>query len=287
MDGPEFFGKEVAEARAHAGVGQQELADATGYKVPYVSKVENGHTLGSERFAIGCDRFFNTSGYFLRLHRRIAMSGHPEWFVPFVKLERHARVIEDYSNVLIMGMLQTHEYAEAVIRAANPDAEPSKIKASVEARLARHSVIERENPPSLWVIIHEAALRTIIGDVATMAGRLEHLPEEAARPTVTIQVLPNDGETPAAHLPFVLLTPEDGGPPVLYEEIRHHARVDESPSAVAEAQAVFNRLRGAALSPRQSEARMRAILKEITSEHDPEPLPRDMEEVQLQRRDRR
>ncbi|MBB5121059.1 hypothetical protein AF335_20325 [Streptomyces eurocidicus] len=286
QDGPEFYGEEVRHARRHAEATQQDLADATGYKVPYVSKVEHGHTLGSERFAEGCDQFFKTSGYFLRLHHRISDSGHPEWFVPYVKLERHARAIEDYSNTFIKGMLQTSSYAEAVFRTAYPRETDRQIKARVESRLARHSVIERDAPPALWLILHEATLRMIVGSPETMEEQLEYLLAEAERPTVTIQVFPN-GTTPAAHLPFVLLTPTDAGPTVLYEEIRHHARVDDSPSAVSEAQYVYNRLRADALAPKQSTALIRTILKEITHDHHPRSPHIDMGEVQLQRRDRR
>ncbi|MFF4158806.1 helix-turn-helix transcriptional regulator [Streptomyces sp. NPDC001678] len=287
QDGPAFYGSEVLHAREHAGVTQQQLADAIGYKVPYVSKVENGHTLGSELFAQGCDRYFGTPGYFLRLRRRISDAGHPEWFVPYVKLERQAAVIEDYSTTFLMGMLQTSAYAGAIFRASYPRESDAQITARVGARLARHSVIEREDPPRLWVIIHEAALRMIVGDIATMGGQLEHLLAEAEAPNVMIQVLTNDAGTPAAHLPFTLLTPKDGGPTVLHEETRHHARVDDSVSAVAEAQDVYNRLRADALSPQRSTALIRTILKEFSHEHRPGPHPRDMGEVELQRRNRR
>lgn len=282
QDGPEYYGREVLYAREHAGATQTELAEATGYKVPYVSKVENGHTLGSELFAEGCDRFFNTSGYFLRLHRRISDAGHPEWFVPYVKLERQARLIEGYSNTLIMGILQTPAYAESVFRSAYPRENDSEIKARVESRLTRHGVIERADPPRLWVILHEAVLRMIVGSRETMGEQLERLLEEARRPTTTIQVFPNGFGTPAAHLPFVLLAPRGEGPTVLYEEIRHHSRVDDSVSAVAEAQDVYNRLRAGAMPPEQSTALIRDILKEITShENSHRLLSRDMGEVEL------
>lgn len=287
QDGPAFYGSEVLAAREHAGASQSALAAATGYKVPYVSKIENGHNLGSEIFAEGCDRYFRTSGYFLRLHRRISDAGHPEWFAPYVKLERQAAVIENYSNALVMGMLQTRAYAEAVYRAAHPREDAKEIKRLVESRLARHSVIERADPPRLWVILHEATLRMIIDSRETMEGQLEHLLGEIERPNVTVQVLPN-GITPASHLPLVLLTPKDDDEPtVVYEEIRHHARVDASVAAVKEAQDVYNRLRAGALPPEQSEAFIRGILKEITNhEHQPGLLS-NMGEVQLQRRNGR
>ncbi|MEV5594440.1 helix-turn-helix transcriptional regulator [Streptomyces sp. NPDC052496] len=89
-NGLEWFGRELEEALRHRGVTQQELADATGYKAPYVTKVKQGKALASLHFAEGCDQFFRTSGYFARMRTRISQHGHPEWFVPYLLLEEKA-----------------------------------------------------------------------------------------------------------------------------------------------------------------------------------------------------
>ncbi|MEU3227452.1 helix-turn-helix transcriptional regulator [Streptomyces sp. NPDC006976] len=259
-NGLEWFGREVEAALAHRGASQRQLADATGYKEPYVSKAKNGKALPSMHFARGCDRFFNTSGYFARLLVQVSERGHPGWFVPYINLEKQASRIEDYSNALIMGMLQTWEYAEATFRATHPREADEQIKARVEARLARRQVMEREDPPLLWVILHEAALRTEVGSRSVMSDQLRHLASAAGNPHITLQVLRFKG-APASSLPFTLLTPDDG-PTVLYSETRGQGHVTDSATAVGDARTAYERLRASARDPEESLALIREIAEE-------------------------
>ncbi|OON72102.1 helix-turn-helix domain-containing protein [Streptomyces tsukubensis] len=261
VNGLEWFGRELEAALIHKGASQRELADFTGYKEPYVSKVKNGKAMPSPAFADGCDRFFNTSGWFARLLVRISERGHPGWFVPYINLERQATRIEDYSNALIMGMLQTREYAEATFRATHPRETDEQIKARVEARLARREVMEREAPPLLWVILHEATLRTEVGGRAVMADQLRHLASAAGNPHITLQVLRFKEGAPAASLPFTLLTPDDGAT-VLYSETRGQGHVTDSVKAVDDARMTYERLRAAARDPEESLALIREIAEE-------------------------
>ncbi|MFC9739182.1 helix-turn-helix domain-containing protein [Streptomyces noursei] len=262
-NGLEWFGRELEAALIHKGASQRELADFTGYKEPYVSKVKNGKALPSPQFAEGCDRFFNTSGYFARLLVRISQNGHPGWFVPYINLEKQASQVEDYSNSLIMGMLQTWEYAEATFRATFPYETDDQIKTRVEARLARREVLERDAPPLLWVIVHEAALRTVVGSRAVMANQLRQLAADAGKPHVTVQVLRSKTGAPASGTPFTLLTPDDGAT-VLYTEAMGQGHVTDSVQSVSHGRATFERLRASARDPEESVA----LIREIAEEYD-------------------
>ncbi|MCZ4097293.1 MULTISPECIES: helix-turn-helix domain-containing protein [unclassified Streptomyces] len=261
-NGLEWFGREVEEALAHKeGASQRGLAEATGYKEPYVSKVKNGKSMPSPQFAEGCDRYFNTSGWFARILVRISERGHPNWFIPYVNLERDASRVEDYSNAFVMGMLQTHEYAEAGFRATHPRETDDQIKARAEARLRRRDVMLRKDPPLLWVILHESVLRTVVGSPGVMAAQLGHLVAEAATPHITLQVLPFKAGAPASSLPFTLLTPGSGAT-VLYSETRDQGHVNDSATAVGGAKATYERLRAAALSPDESVTLIRQIAED-------------------------
>ncbi|MFW6691908.1 helix-turn-helix domain-containing protein [Streptomyces sp. MAR4 CNX-425] len=262
-NGLHWFGREVEAALAHKGANQRQLADATGYKEPYVSKVKNGKALPSMHFAKGCDRFFDTSGYFARLLVRVSERGHPGWFVPYTNLEKQAKRIENYSNSLIMGMLQTSDYAEATFRATHPRETDDQIEARVEARLARREVMERDVPPLLWVILHEATLRTEVGGRAVMADQLRHLASEAGNPHITLQVLRSRAGAPASSLPFILLTPDEGAT-VLYSESRGQGHVTDSAAAVDDARTAYERLRASARDPDESLALIREIAEEYT-----------------------
>lgn len=260
-NGLEWFGREVAAALAYKGASQRQLADATGYKEPYVSKVKSGKARASAHFAQGCDRFFETSGYFTRLLVRVSERGHPGWFVPYINLEKQASRIEDYSNVLIMGMLQTAAYAEATFRATHPRETDDQIRARVEARLARREVIERGDPPLLWVILHESTLRTEVGSRAVMADQLRHLASDAGNPHVMLQVLRFAAGAPASSMPFILVTPDDGAT-VLYSESRGQGHVTDSAAAVDSACTTYDRLRASARDPDESLALIREIAEE-------------------------
>jgi transcriptional regulator with XRE-family HTH domain len=263
-NGLEWFGRELAAALDHQGVTQRELADFTGYKEPYVSKAKHGKALPSPEFAAGCDRFFRTSGYFARLHTRVSERGHPDWFIPYVNLEKDAATIEDYSNAFIMGMLQTPEYAEGTFRSTHPRESDDQIRDRVEARLQRRGVMEREAPPLLWVILHEATLRMVVTSRAVMRGQLEHLDIEAASPHITLQVLPFTAGAPASSLPFILLTQQDGAT-VLYSETREKGHVSDSVTAVTNARTAYERLRAVALSPEESQTLIRQIAEEYAT----------------------
>ena len=262
-NGLEWFGREIEAALTHKGATQRELADFTGYKEPYVSKVKNGKALASPEFAQACDRFFNTSGWFSRLRVRISRHGHPEWFVPYINLEKQAARIEDYSNALIMGMLQTPEYAAATFRATHPRETEDQIKARVQARLARREVMERESPPLLWVILHESTLHTEVGGRAVMAAQLDQLASDASNPHVEIQILRNTAGAPASSLPFILVTSEDGAT-ILYSETRGQGHLTDSTQALDDARTAFERLRASARDPEESLALIRKIAKEYT-----------------------
>jgi transcriptional regulator with XRE-family HTH domain len=262
QDGPGFFGSEVRHAREHPGGTQQDLADATHYQRSYVSRVESGSLLASESFAEACDAFFNTSGYFARLRRRVSERGHPSWFAPYVKQERLAHSILDFSATLIMGMLQTPAYAEAVFRAAHPRDLWDAIKARVDARLARREVMEREDPPLLWVILSEACLRTVVGGPAVMHDQLAYLVAQVDSPDVTLQVLPFAAGAPPASESFTLLT-FDEAPTVVYaDSALSNGQMIDSATGVARASGRYDRLRAAALSPTESLAVIKSLMKE-------------------------
>ncbi|MEU0986401.1 helix-turn-helix transcriptional regulator [Streptomyces sp. NPDC005953] len=266
QDGAAFLGMEVKSAREFVGMTQQQLADATHYKRPYVTKVEGGTLLASENFAEACDRIFERPGSFARLRRRVSQSGHPGWFIPYVTLEERATEILDFSNYLVMGMLQTHGYAEALFRAANPRDPDVVINEKVCARLQRHEIMERDEPPLLWAVLDESCLHRLVGAGHTMRGQLEHLLEEAQSPHITMQVLPFRTGAPAAAEAYTLLRFDDSdSEPVLYSEAQGLGRVIDSAKFVKTATARYDRLRADALSPEDSLEMLRTVLEEFRS----------------------
>ncbi|WP_431042405.1 helix-turn-helix domain-containing protein [Streptomyces sp. P1-3] len=258
------FGRDVKQVRLARKLTQKHLGRATGYSEAYVSRVEAGKlpSKPSEKFAKGCDAVFGTGELFAGLLRRIDDGDHPSWFAPYLDLERKAWRILDYSADVVMGLLQTEDYARAIFRVSNPRASSEAIEGKVAARLRRRDVFERDTPPLLWAILHEACLGTVVGGGKVMAGQLEYLLEAAKSPHVELQVLPFSAGAPTPHMkPFTVLRFTDS-PAVLYTETRVGGRMHDFAGTVAAAEDDYDLLRAHALSPAESVALIKALLKE-------------------------
>lgn len=258
----EFFGNEARELREALGFSQEGFAEEIRYSQPQISKVESGAVLASAAYAEALDKAAGTPGVYARLRARLSKRGHPEWFAPYVDLEESATGITDYSCTFLMGLLQTDDYATAVIRAAFPRETDEQIKGRVELRIQRQAVLERDSPPLLWVIVHEAVLRAHVGGAAVMRAQLEYLITLMQSPHVTVQVLPFKAGAAPSHLPFTLLSLEDKPHAVYTETPTHGGQVDDSTSVVAGAVAMFDRLRMSAVSEDESLDLVRKIIKE-------------------------
>jgi transcriptional regulator with XRE-family HTH domain len=259
---PSIFGIEAKAVRLGKGLTQKHVSLGTGYSEAYVSKVEAGQQFPSERYAQGCDKVFGTSGMFERLRQRILDEESPAWFEPYLKHERGASHIMDYSATLVMGILQTEDYARAVFEAAHPRAASDVIDGKVAKRLSRRKVMERKDPPLLWVIFHEACLRTVVGGDAVMAGQLAHLLASAESPDVELQVLPYAAGVVNAHmLPFILLRFRKS-PTLHYAETPLGGRLAYAPETVGAAVDDYDRLRANALSPADSLVLIETVMKE-------------------------
>ncbi|GII97192.1 helix-turn-helix domain-containing protein [Sinosporangium siamense] len=114
----------------------------------------------------------------------------PSWFQAYVGLEEAAMRIRTYEVQFVPGLLQTKDYARAVITAGAAGLSMDEISRRVDLRMERHQVLERADGPIFWAVIDEAALRRPIGGVDVMRAQLGHLMELMRRPNITIQVMP-------------------------------------------------------------------------------------------------
>lgn len=259
------FGIEVREVRIGRKLTQKQLGRATGYSEGYVSKVESGNIVASMKFARGCDLTFGTHGVFVRMLRRMEEGGHPNWFVPYLNLERRATQILDFSPISIIGMLQTEAYARAILRAGQPRETDDIIKEKVKTRLRRRELLLRDKPPLLWVVLHEACLMAHIGGRAAMAEQLDHLLVCArSQPNVVLQLAPFAAGAAVSHMPPHTLLRFEADPPVLYtDEVPYGGRIIRTDSTVAVALENYDRLRASAMAPDESLARIQALKEEF------------------------
>jgi transcriptional regulator with XRE-family HTH domain len=183
----------------------------------------------------------------------------------FVGLESEADTIRDFELAMIPGLLQTEDYARALIRGLMAyDAD--EIERRVEVRVTRQKLLAREDRPQLWAIMDEAAVRRVVGGQAVMRAQLLHLANTAAElgPT-TIQVLPySAGPHPGQAGPFIILGfSEPTEPEVVYMETVGGNLYVDKPEEVRLYSTVFDQLRAVALSPVQSRAMLQSLAGEL------------------------
>jgi hypothetical protein len=144
----------------------------------------------------------------------------PSWFEVYVGLEEAASIIRTYELQFVPGLLQTPEYARAVITLGNAGASGDDLDRRIGLRLRRQERLIGPGAAKLWAVVDEAALRRPIGGEKVLRAQIEHLIEMTEHPNVTLQVVPFDrGGHSAAGGPFTILrfdTPEL--PDVVYLE---------------------------------------------------------------------
>jgi len=158
----------------------------------------------------------------------------PHWFEAYVGLEEVAIQIRAYEVQFFPGLLQTEDYARAVILLGHDGATAREIERRVRLRMARQSVLDRDDPPNVWAVIDEAVLRRPAGSPDVMRGQLTHLAQMAERPNITIQIIPfQTGGHSAAGGPFSILRfAEPDLPDVVYLEQLTSALYLDKPEAV-------------------------------------------------------
>ena len=129
----------------------------------------------------------------------------PHWVEPYFGLEAAAAVIREYEPQFVPGLLQTEDYARAVIQLGNVATEEEAARRA-KARISRQEILHGENPPKLWAVLDENALRRVIGGPEVMRAQLRYLIEVCDHPAVTLQVLPfSAGPHRAMGGPFTIL----------------------------------------------------------------------------------
>jgi transcriptional regulator with XRE-family HTH domain len=188
----------------------------------------------------------------------------PDWFKVAVGLEESASLIRAYEPQVVPGLLQTEGYVRAITAASFPSEQEPDAERRVALRLARQDLLRRPAPPEYWVVLEETVLRRPIGGPDVMRGQVEYLIECAARPNITIQVLPfAAGWHPAMYGMFNLFRfPDDAIPDVVYSEGLTSAYYLNKPEETAKYTEALDRMATMAATPDQSISILREVLKE-------------------------
>jgi hypothetical protein len=228
-----LVGTQLRRLRIDAGLSREQAGEAIRASEWKIHRLENGQVGFKERDIIDLLRLYGVAdptevAEFLALAREANSPGWwqhygdvlPPWFRTYVDLESVATLIRTYEGQFIPGLLQTDDYMRAVVQGGDLDQSSEEVGRRVRLRMARQVVLTREQPPRLWAVVDEAALRRPVGGREVMRGQLERLIEATKLANVTLQVLRFEaGAHPAMLGAFSILRFADRGlPDVVYLE---------------------------------------------------------------------
>lgn len=260
-----FLGRQLRKLRTERGWSQTELATKAHTTGAMISYVENAKRVLAPDLARDLDATFGID-FFEELSALVIAYAYPSWFLPYVELERKATTILSFQSQIMPGLLQTEEYARAMLTPWRPD----NLDDLVAARMTRQAVFDRDEPPHTWFILDEQVLRRGIGGPVVMRTQLERLLSAGQHPRCVVQVIPEEVIAhPGLAGPFTMMSFNQEGetdPPndVLYVEGFSRGRTALDPIEVSEGARVYDLLRSYALSPEKSADRIGTYLEGLT-----------------------
>lgn len=259
------LGALLREARKEAGLSKEEVAAQLDFSLSAVTRWETGTNGIRVRDLRVLMDVLNIEDEPLREHMQLlAREGRKRgwWskhasvlrpsFSTYVGLEADAHEVDIFSCLVVPGLLQTSDYARAVIRAGEPPLGEDAVERRLNVRLQRQERVNRaQNPLLVHAILDEGSIRRLIGGAETWLGQMKHLQVLAQRYSITIQVVPFEAGAHASVLSNFSLLHFDGGDLVGYTELPDGDLFAEGPDALRYF-GMFNDLRAQALSPAES-----------------------------------
>lgn len=264
----------LRELRKQAGLTVEDVARELLCSPPKISRIETGTrspTLRDVRDL--CVLFHVDDAERTRLMTIAREAKQQGWWNKFddlaidslIGLEIEAKRISSYESCIVPWAFQSKQYARAVIKGILPRIDDRILEERVTARMTRQELLQSGDPPYLWSLIDESALRRIVGGGGVMREQLSKILEVAATPHVTMQIVPFDaGAHPGLDNTFTLLEFDSSGQsPVAYVENLAGTFYLERESEIARYREVLEHLRACALSPANSAKCVQEIRKAL------------------------
>ncbi|MFD9371616.1 helix-turn-helix transcriptional regulator [Streptomyces sp. NPDC060020] len=254
----DYYGYELRRLREGAGLKQSQLGDIIYCTGSLIGQVENTKRVPTRDFSERVDAALGTDGHFSRLVGLVLRSVLPTWFQPFAEMEARAEYVSTYQAQLVYGLLQTEAYARAVLGVRSE----GDLDAKVAARMERQRILDRENPPLMWVVLSEAVLHQEVGGHEVMRNQLAHLLSLRKREWVRVQILPFEAGAHAGQLGSFTVLRFDDDPDIVYTEDFVQGHMTANPQALREGSLRYDHLQAAALSLEDSAALIARVLEE-------------------------
>lgn len=250
----------LRELRERAGLSGAEVAKRMGMSPSKISRIETGNSgLQIEDVAALLGLYqvpASTRDELLDLVRRseergwwTRQPGLPQLWRSLIDFEAKATRVQNYEALVVPGLLQTAEYARALISGVAPTVSEAELDNLVAARMARQTVLTRASAPHFFAVVDEGALRRPVGGPGVMHRQLHHLLGVAEQPHVTVRVVPlAAGAHAGLRGPFVILEFADD-PALVYLENHSTVLFLEEETDLAAYRVALGNILHAALAP--------------------------------------
>jgi transcriptional regulator with XRE-family HTH domain len=231
-----------------SGLQAEDVATLLGfYKVPPAKRAELLELL----------RRGDTKGWWER------QAGLPKLWRAVIDYESKATRIQHYGPLIIPGLLQTGEYCEAMLRGTDDTLTDAEVDNLVATRMARAALLTRIAAPQYLAVVHEVALRMLVGSPAVMLRQLRHLLGLAERPNIVLRVLPvSAGANVGLRGPFMILELADE-PDLVHVENQITGMFLEEDADLAGYRLALRNILGIALAPDATATLIDAVAAEL------------------------
>ncbi|MDQ0581669.1 helix-turn-helix domain-containing protein [Streptomyces rishiriensis] len=273
------LGQELRRLRELKGMTAEEVAERLLVSQSKISRLENGRRSISQRdvrdlcgvYEVEDQRMVDS---LMEMAKDSRQQGwwHAFGDVPYsvyIGLETDAASLRVYDPQVVPGLLQTRQYAEALISGALPEAPPADIEKRIQVRLRRQERISTaDNPLRLWAVLDEAALRREVGNRQVMIEQLDYLLEMSQLPHVTVQLIPfTMGAHPGVSGQYAILEfPDAADSSVVYIEGVTSDLYLEKPQDVQKYSVMYEHLRAQALNADQTREFIAKVAKDYARE---------------------
>ncbi|MEU6478248.1 helix-turn-helix transcriptional regulator [Streptomyces sp. NPDC047017] len=183
-------GRQLRLRREAAGMRVVEFAKAVGYGEDMVYKVESGKRIPRPDYLDSSERILRAGGLIAAMKEDVKKVRYPKKVRDLAQVEGRAVELQLFNPLQIPGLLQTPEYARALLSMRRPAYALEEVERFIAARVARGAIFERDPAPELSFVLEEWTLRRPLGGEAVRRSQLEHLLELGQLPNVELQVLP-------------------------------------------------------------------------------------------------
>jgi transcriptional regulator with XRE-family HTH domain len=246
-----LFAFELRRYRQAARLTQRQLGERMGFSDSMVNMIELAKRPPSQRFAELCDRVFGLDGTMTRLYAATTWNKAPEYLRPWLEEEDYATGLRTWQPTIVPGLLQTQAYTREIL-AATPGITEEELEKRLTNRMQRQAILQRDKPPMLNVVIDEAVLHRIIGDIEVMREQLRHLLEVARHPQVTIQIVPSTVRAHCGVAGGFIIAERNGSPYAAYTDAQPFGRTFDDRRLIVELVHRYDALRAEAVPFSQS-----------------------------------